>query len=83
MLDSSISPELFFDGIADMRLDHEVYRCTLFTIHVIDGEQRRVEVCRLVCPASELPTIIQQSVVKMTSAARDAVKRRLDDGNGH
>jgi hypothetical protein len=81
MLDAPISPELFFDGIADMRLDHEVYRCTLFTVHVIDGEERRVEICRLVCPASELPTMIQQSVTKMTKAARKDIKKRLGDGH--
>lgn len=81
MLDAPISPEFFFDGIVEMRLDHEVYRCTLFTVHVIDGEERRVEICRLVCPASELPTMIQQSVEKMTRRDRKAIKRKLGDGH--
>jgi len=81
MLDAPISSELFFDGITEMRLDHEVYRCTLFTVHVVDGEKRHVEVCRLVCPASELPTIIQQSTVALTEAAQQAIREKL--GNGH
>lgn len=81
MLDESISRELFFNGIVDMRLDNEVYRCTLFTVHPDGGESRRVEVCRLVCPASELPNIIQQSTVALTEAARQTILEKLGDGH--
>jgi len=81
MLYAPISPEFFFDGVADVRLDHEVYRCTLFTEHVIDGEKRRVEVCRLVCPASELSNMIQQDTVALTEAARQAIREKFGDGH--
>jgi hypothetical protein len=81
MLYAPISGEFFFDGIVDLRLDNEVYRCTLFTVHFAEGEERRVEVCRLVCPASELPTIIQQSVVALTESAREVIKTKMQDGH--
>lgn len=81
LLDQPVSPHLFFDGISDLHIDTDVFRCVLYSKHRVAGEDRKVEVARLACPASELPDIINQIVTSLTHAARVLVRVKVQDGH--
>ncbi|MGF6434346.1 hypothetical protein [Bradyrhizobium elkanii] len=70
LIDPHKSPEIFFDGIGEVKIVKGIVRIVLFSRQ--DGTGT-IE-ARLRCPLSELPDIIQALVVALTKAARSGRK---------
>lgn len=63
-------PEIFVDGIADIKIIADVARVSLVERH--DG--LRVVTGRLKIPLVELPDVIQSLVIAFTEAAKTLIK---------
>jgi hypothetical protein len=66
VIDPHNVPELFFDGIHEVKIVAGIVRITLYSRH--DGTG--VIVARLALPLSELPDVIQALVIAHTEAER-------------
>ena len=63
-------PEILFDGVTDIHVTEQLFRCTLFSRQKSHGRIERIAVARLAAPLSELPDIVQKFVIVLTEAAR-------------
>lgn len=73
IIDPLVSPEIFFDGIAEIKIIEGVVRLALYSRR--NGEH--VITARLAVPLSELPEVIQSLVISLTEAAKAIVKPPL------
>jgi hypothetical protein len=69
-IDPFTAQEIFFDGVADVKIIEGVVRIALHARR--NGEN--VVVARLAIPLSELPEVIQQLVITLTEAAKTIVR---------
>lgn len=80
MTDETIEPspvaEIFFDGVSEIHITDQVFRCTLYSLQRTAGvvAPMPVAVARMAVPVTELPDIIQGIVTAMTNAARVLVR---------
>lgn len=73
LIDVTGVPELFFDGVSEIKIIEGVVRLVLYSRH---GGTRTV-VAKLAIPISELPDVIQTMVMALTTAAKTIIKPML------
>ena len=69
-VDQLSAPEIFFDGVEDIKFDEGVVRLALYS----NQGGARVVVVRLAIPSSGVPDVVQKLVVILTTAAEAILK---------
>lgn len=67
LIDTKSGPEIFFDGVADVKIHDGVVRFALYVRHNGGG----VVVGRFAIPILGLPDVIQALVLRLTEAAKN------------
>jgi hypothetical protein len=69
LIDALNAPEIFFDGIHEIKIIEGVVRSALYSLNA-SGEKQIV--VRLAIPVSELPAVLQATMMALTQTTKIA-----------